>query len=76
MQLVFQVVLASDAQTSFVFFLYHNPEEIVAIATDSARIGLVGFDAGDLRRSTTILSAKKKDYDLENLNVFRVDGRL
>ena len=68
-------MLAADTLTSFAMLVYQHPEEIVAITADNGELGIVGFNAGDMRRITTILDSERRGYPLENFNVFRVDGR-
>ena len=68
------MVLATDGRTSFAILTYEDPSRIVNITTDQSGIGAIGFDAGDLRRSTTILSRERTKFPLQQVNVFRIDG--
>lgn len=43
----------------------------VVIAND---IGIIGFDAGDRQRSATVQSRERDNFNLQNLNIFRIDG--
>ena len=74
LQQTFQVVLATDGRTSFAILIYDDPDQIVDITSDASRIGMIGFDSGDLRTSTTLLSTERITYQLENTNIFRIDG--
>ncbi len=67
-------MLTTDGETSFAMLVYEDSDRIVNITSDSSRIGMIGFDAGDLRRSATILSSERTTYPLENTNIFRIDG--
>lgn len=56
--------------------MYEDPARTVKIATDEEDIGLIGFDAGDRRRSIAIVNRDNKNFTLESSNVFRIDGML
>ncbi len=68
-------MLATDGRTTFAILTYQDPDTTFRIATDDADVGLIGFDAGDLRRSIAILSKQHKNFTLASSNVFRVDGK-
>ncbi len=68
--------MATDGITSFVILTYNDPEQTVNIISDPRWIGVIGFDAGDLRRSATVLSSEHTSFPLNNSNVFRIDGEL
>ena len=66
-------MLATDGEVSFAAFLYDDPNILTNIT--SSVNALVGFDAGDQSRSSTIMSNKQRNYILEFINVFRIDGK-
>lgn len=57
---------------SFAVFLYQDLERTLDI-TESGT-GVVGFDAGDQRRSVAILSAQGMEIDFQQTDIFRLDG--
>ena len=66
-------MLATDGEVSFAAFLYDKPNILMNV---TSRINaLVGFDAGDQSRSSTIMSRRRRNYILEFINVFRIDGK-
>ena len=65
-------MLATDGEVSFAAFLYDDPNKLLNIT--SSVNGLVGFDAGDRSRSSTIMNNRQRNYILETTNVFRIDG--
>ncbi len=67
-------MLTTDGKASFAILVYEDPDRIVNITSDPDTLGMIGFDAGDLRRSVIILSSEKTAFPLENTNVFRIDG--
>ena len=76
MQMSFQVVLSTDGNTSFAIFLYGNViRNLLACdlnnSLDILRRLAVGFNAGDRVRFLNIPRS-----DLEEMNVFRIDGTL
>ena len=66
-------MLATDGEVSFAAFLYDNPYILGNIASNVN--ALVGFDAGDQSRSSTIMSNRQRNYIPEFINVFRIDGK-
>ena len=66
-------MLATDGEVSFAAFLYSKPNEVLNITSSS--YGIVGFDAGDHLRSTTIIDSRQREYTLEVSNIFRIDGK-
>lgn len=52
--------------------MYEDPSNISNIATSGG--GVIGFDAGDQRRSISLLRGDSNTI-LIDLNVFRVDGK-
>ena len=73
MQMSFQVVLSTDGKTSFATFLYGNViSDLLACDLNNSnalRRSTVGFNAGDRERFLNIPRS-----DLEEINVFRIDG--
>ena len=67
----FQVVLSTDGKTSFATFLYGNViRNFLACDLLTVLNGLtIGFNAGDRERFLNIPRS-----DLEEINVFRIDG--
>ena len=61
------MVLATTVRSTFSVFIYEQPDAVLNITTSGA--GSVGFDAGDLGRSSEVPGTA-----LRRLNVFRVDG--
>ena len=59
--------MATDSILTFAIFIYENPDGVLNITASGT--GSVGFDAGDLRRSSDVAGAK-----LRRVNVFRLDG--
>ena len=74
LQQTFQAVLATDATAAFVILTYHDPQQTISITSDQRGIGVIAFVAGDLRRSTTILSSEQTSFPLKSSNIFRIDG--
>ena len=66
-------MLATDGKVSFVAFLYDKPNILMNVT--SSVNALVGFDAGDQSRSSTIISRRQRNYMLEFTNIFRIDGK-
>ena len=66
-------MLATDGKVSFAAFIYDDPNILMNIT--SSVNALVGFDAGDQSRSSTIMSNRQRNYILESTNVFRIDGK-
>ena len=66
-------MLATDGEVSFAALLYSRPDQIIEFA--SSVNGIVGFDAGDQDRSSTIIDSRQREYTLEFSNVFRIDGK-
>ena len=58
--------MATDLKLTFAIFIYENPDGVLNITASGT--GSVGFDAGDLRRSSDVAGA------LRRVNVFRLDG--
>ena len=74
MQMSFQVVLSTDGITSFAIFLYGNViRNLLACdlnnSLDVLKNLTIGFNAGDRERFLNISRS-----DLEEINVFRIDG--
>ena len=69
-------MLTTDDRASFAILVYDNPEQVVSITLHHSGIGMIGFDAGDFGRSTTLLSSEERTFSLESSNVFRIDGTL
>ena len=67
------MVLCTDGEASFAIFIYHDLPVIRRIISDEN--GLVGFDAGDRSRGVTVLYGEE-DFPLNEVNVFRVDGKV
>ena len=72
LQQTFQIVLATDGKVSFAVFLYQDLERTLDITAGGT--GVVGFDAGDQRRSIAILNAQGMEIDLKQTDIFRLDG--
>ena len=66
-------MLATDGEVSFAAFLYDKPNILMNVT--SSVNALVGFDAGDQSRSSTIISNRQRNYLLESTNIFRIDGK-
>ena len=66
-------MLATDGEVSFAAFLYNKPNEFQNSISNIN--GIVGFDAGDQHRSSTIIDSKQREYTLEVSNIFRIDGK-
>jgi len=67
------VVLSTDGQSSFTFFIYQDPNNFAATSYQ------VGFDAGDVERSRVlnIAGSDPSETYTENLtavNIYRMDG--
>lgn len=73
-QQTFQSVLTTDGKTSFVLFTYNDPGQITNITSDPRGIGLIGFDAGDLR-SAVVRNSEHRTFPLQQTNAFRIDGK-
>ncbi len=72
-QITYQAILTTDGTVSFAVFVY-NSDGISAIENLGTG-NLIGFDAGDGRRSATVHSLGFPSIDdLTPLNVFRIDG--
>lgn len=71
-QVNFQAILSTDGNVSFAIFIYDN-ESIDAIGRLSQNY-LVGFDAGDEIKGTTVQNQVSSHQNLENVNIFRIDG--
>ena len=64
--------MATDGETSYAVFIYSDLDRVRTIVSQGS--ANIGFDAGDERRSDTVLL--NGDYDfLETVNVFRIDGK-
>lgn len=73
LQQTFQVILATNGKESFANFIYANPTRVTNIL--EVGNGVIGFDAGDERRSATVLSGSD-GRTLAITNLFRIDGKL
>ena len=70
-QVTFQAVLSSDGRTSFVTTIYGNVPQVRNVVSTIGAI--VGFDAGDNSRSSSL--SRSRTADLNSINTFRIDGR-
>ena len=52
-------------------FVYDDPGNVVSIPTNWQ----VGFDAGDEIRGTVVAETGDSDGDLDEVNIFRIDGK-
>ncbi len=43
-------------------------------SVSEANLGIVGFDAGDQSRSTIILGRNANRFNIEDVNIYRIDG--
>lgn len=74
MQVLHQAVLTSDGKATFAAFIYDN--ETISIAKAFEGDILAGFDAGDQVRSLTTHSPGFSSLqNLEEINIFRIDGK-
>ena len=72
--MTFQLVLATDGETSIAILIYQNFDITRSIVTSSLSKGAIGFDAGDQDRSATVFAADRTTFSLKTFNVFRIDG--
>ena len=66
--------MVTDSTATFAILTYNDPEQTMNITTDHRGIGVIGFDAGDFQRSTTLLSSEQTSFPLNSSNIFRIDG--
>ena len=69
------MVLATDDDVSLAAFIYETPEEVRNL-TRSLDLHVIGFDAGDQTRSATLQRGRSSTFNVENVNVFRIDGMM
>ena len=66
----FQAVFTTDGVSSFVLFLYNDPDSVDVILER-----VVGFDAGDQMNGVAAVNIDIPSFGiLENRNIFRIDG--
>ncbi len=70
-QITYQTVLSTDGNASFAMFVYDDPGNVVSIGSNWQ----VGFDAGDEIRGVIVQNGEIEG-DLEEVNIFRIDGKL
>ena len=69
----FQVIVATDGETSYAIFSYSDVNKVRQIVSEGN--GIIGFDAGDERRSDMVVLSDS-DFSLKSINVFRIDGKV
>ncbi len=65
-------MLSTDGRASFAAFTYSDPGAVVSIQGNRQ----IGFDAGDELRGTAILGLAETENNLEEVNIFRIDGKI
>ena len=64
-------MLSTDGTASFAAFIYDDPTAVAAIAGNVQ----IGFDAGDEIRASVVFEYESTESDLEEVNIFRIDGK-
>jgi len=75
LQYTFQVVLSTDGNLSFAFFIYEDPESLNGITSHDWQIG---FNAGNGVEGINIMGSDSSvtyTRNLTQVNIYRLDGK-
>ena len=73
--MTYQTVLSTDGNASFAAFIYDDLTALAEIHALQGNSLLIGFDAGDKVRGAEVVGLASTFGRLEEVNIFRIDGK-